>query len=349
MYTPAANFNGRDSLYYRACDGAGACDTALAVFVVAAAPDAPVAVDDTYNIDEDVPVTINAPGLLSNDTDADGDPLTASLYTPPANGTMTINPNGSFTYTPNSDYNGTDAFVYRVCDNGDPSQCDTATVRINISPVNDAPRAADDNYSVREDNTLTVPAAGVLLNDREPDGQAMTATLIIPAANGVTTLGANGALTFTPNANFNGIDSVTYRVCDGSGLCDTAVVRVVITPENDAPTAVNDSYSLQEDIPLVITQASLTANDTDPDGDALTVSNFTQPANGTLTVTTGPGGVPALAYRPRTNFNGPDQFTYTACDQNGACSTATVSLTVQPVDDPLSQTTTNMKPGRIRR
>src|SRR5690606_24405753 len=97
---------------------------------------APVAVDDEIAVTEDIPATGNA---LTNDSDVEGNALTASLVTAPVNGTVVLNADGSFTYTPNSNYNGLDSLEYQVCDNGTPSLCDTAWVRFTISAVNDAP------------------------------------------------------------------------------------------------------------------------------------------------------------------------------------------------------------------
>ncbi|WP_157822086.1 PKD domain-containing protein, partial [Salegentibacter salinarum] len=94
--------------------------------------DAPVAVDDNYDLDENTPQTGN---VLTNDSDPEGDALTASLVTPPENGTVVLNANGSFTYTPNTNYSGLDNLIYRVCDNGTPSLCNTATVNFEIEEV----------------------------------------------------------------------------------------------------------------------------------------------------------------------------------------------------------------------
>ncbi|WP_162946654.1 Ig-like domain-containing protein [Chitinophaga barathri] len=331
IYTPNANFNGVDSLIYQVCDGSNVCDTATVVINVAAGSDAPIAADDNFTTGEDLPLTIASPGLLGNDTDADGDQLSATIYRQPEQGTLTLNANGSFTYTPNPDYNGPDYFIYQVCDNSVPSLCDTGRVNLTVSAVNDAPRPVDDNYTVEEDKVLTVPATGILLNDVEPDGQAITAALVTAPVHGAVTLNANGSFTYTPDPNFNGIDSLSYSACDPGGNCANALVRIVVTPANDVPAPVADAYTLNEDEPLTLTAAQLLVNDLDPDGDQLQVSVSAQPANGRLTA----NGDGTFTYVPNLNFNGTDQFIYSACDPQGSCATAVVTLTVTAVNDTL--------------
>src|SRR5204863_3818252 len=135
-------YSGADSFTYHATDSTGSSAPATVSITVTPVNDAPVANADSYSTNEDTPLTVNAPGLLTNDTDADGNPLTAALRSPPGKGTVTVNTNGSFTYTPDANANGPDSFTYRVND-GTVNSPDT-TVTITINPVNDAPVAAAD-------------------------------------------------------------------------------------------------------------------------------------------------------------------------------------------------------------
>jgi VCBS repeat-containing protein len=155
-YTPAANYNGTDQFTYTVSDGYGASDTATVTVTVTPVNDPPVARNDAYTTAEDTPLVVGAPGVLGNDTDVDGDPLTAKLVSGPSHGTLTFNADGSFTYTPAADFNGTDSFVYRAND----GQADSlnATVTLTITPVNDPPVAVDDAYSVNQDGVLDVGA-----------------------------------------------------------------------------------------------------------------------------------------------------------------------------------------------
>src|SRR5205823_1621528 len=113
-YTPALNYNGNDSFTYKANDGTADSNTATVTITVAAANDAPVAVADGYNPTERTPLPIAAPGVLGNDTDVDGNLLTAAVVAQPAHGTVTVNANGGFTYTPALNFNGPDSFTYKA-------------------------------------------------------------------------------------------------------------------------------------------------------------------------------------------------------------------------------------------
>ena len=117
--------------------------------------------------------------MLGNDTDVDGNPLTAVVVTAPANGTLTLNADGSFTYTPNANFNGTDSFTYKA--NDGTADSNTATVTITVDAVNDAPVAVNDSYSTTEDTPLTVAAPGVLGNDTDVDGNPLTAAVVVAA------------------------------------------------------------------------------------------------------------------------------------------------------------------------
>jgi VCBS repeat-containing protein len=233
-YTPAANFNGNDSFTYRASDGALSSGVATVAITVTAVNDVPAATDDAWSTAEDTVLTVPAPGVLGNDGDVDGDSLSAALASGPAHGTVALNANGSFTYTPAANFNGTDSFTYRAGD-GDLTS-DPATVTITVTPVNDAPAAANDGYGTAEDTVLTVPAPGVLANDNDPDGDSLSAALASGPAHGTVALNGNGSLTYTPAANFSGSDSFTYRASDGDLSSGVATVAITVTPVNDSPT-----------------------------------------------------------------------------------------------------------------
>ncbi len=147
-------------------------------------------------------LTVAAPGVLGNDSDPDGDPLTAVLVTGPSHGSLTLNANGSFSYTPAADFTGADSFSYRASDGTLTSN--VATVTLNVTAVNDAPVAAGDAYSTAEDTVLTVAAPGVLGNDGDPDGDPLTAVLVTGPSHGSLTLNANGSFSYTPAADYAG-------------------------------------------------------------------------------------------------------------------------------------------------
>src|SRR6266536_2635402 len=195
---------------------------------------APTATNDAYTVAEDTPLTVAAPGVLANDTDPDGDALSAALASGPSHGTLTLNANGSFTYTPAANFNGSDSFTYRASDGTTASN--PATVTITVSAVNDTPAAADDAYTTAEDTTLTVAAPGVLGNDTDPDSTIVTAALASGPGHGSLTLHADGSFTYTPSANYNGPDSFTYRASDGTLTSSLATVTITVSAVNDPPT-----------------------------------------------------------------------------------------------------------------
>ena len=297
----------------------------------------PVAEDKVYSATEDQPLVINAPGLLLNASDPDaGQTLVSQVLTGPSNGNVSVNSNGSFTYTPNANFNGTDTFTFRVCDNGTPVSCSVAkTVTITVNPVNDPPDAVNDSKSTNEDQTLTFPSTDLTANDsagpNNENGQTLTVTGVSGATNGTVTL-AGGTVTFTPAANYNGPASFTYTLSDGNGGTDTATVNITIDPLNDGPVAVDDSATTDEDEPLVLPAADLTTNDsagpTNESGQTLTVTSVSSPTHGTVTLVAG-----TVTFTPAANYNGPASFTYTLSDGNGGTDTATVNITIDPVND----------------
>jgi large repetitive protein len=291
----------------------------------------PNGIADVYTTSEDVGRSGN---VLTNDTDADGDELTATLVTGPTHGDVTLNADGSFTYTPDANYNGTDTFTYKVSDEGsghlhgllgffsaDGGHTDTATVNINITAVNDAPVAVDDTATIAED---THASGNVLGNDTDVDSGSLTAALGAGPTNGVAVVNANGSFTYTPNANFNGVDTFTYTVSDGAAA-DTGTVTVTVTAVPDAPVAVDDTATVAEDSGF--SAIDVLANDSDADGDDLDITLVTFPVHGDVFTIGG-----TVSYRPTANFTGTDTFAYSISDGNTS-DTATVTVTVSPVND----------------
>ena len=268
----------------------------------------PVAVNDSFSTAEDTPLNVAAPGVLANDTDPDSVTLTAVLETNVASGTLSLNANGSFTYAPAANFNGNVSFTYRASDGTTTSA--PATVSIAVTAGNDPPAAANDSYTTAEDTPLNIAAPGVLANDTDPDGGALTAVLETNVASGTLSLNANGSFTYTPAANFNGNVSFTYRANDGTVTSAPATVSITVTAGNDPPAAANDSYTTAEDTPLNIAAPGVLANDTDPDGGALTAVLETNVASGTLSLNANG----SFTYTPNANFNGNDSFTYRAND-----------------------------------
>ncbi len=292
-------------------------------FLLVAANTPPVAVADAYSTDEDNTLTVAAPGVLANDTDAEGNALTAALDMGPTSGLLTLNADGSFTYTPNAEFNGSDAFTY-VANDGTVDSTTPATVSITVNALNDAPVAVDDSATTTGETPVGI---AVLLNDSDVDGDTLTVTAVGTPANGTASTDGT-TVTYTAAAGFSGSNSFTYDISDGNGGTATATVSVTVLPVgNTAPVANDDAATTDEDLAVVI---PVLVNDSDPDGDALTVTVTGGPTNGSAAVNVDN----TVTYTPTANFNGSDSFAYDISDGNGGTASATVTVTVSAVNDP---------------
>ncbi|MEO8107748.1 MAG: Ig-like domain-containing protein, partial [Actinomycetes bacterium] len=293
----------------------------ILTLTAANAPAAPTAVDDTATTNEDTNVDID---VLNNDSDINGNlnPSSLSVSTQPSNGSASV-VGGQIRYVPASNFNGVDTFTYQICDSTAPTPlCATATVTVTVNAVNDPPDAVNDSRTINEDASLTFDPRA---NDTDPDGDSLTVTGVGTASNGAVSF-TGTSVTYTPTSNFNGIDSFTYTISDGNGGTDTATVTVTVNAVNDPPDAVDDSRTINEDASLTFDPRG---NDSDPDGNSLTVTGVTAASNGVVSFT----GT-SVTYTPTPNWSGTDTFTYTIADGNGGSDTATVTVTVNAVNDP---------------
>ena len=291
---------------------------------------APVAVADILSATEDTPVTYTAADLLGNDTDVDTphDQLTIASVTSGAGGLAVLNLDGTVTFTPDANFNGAANFTYTVSDGSLTSN--PATVTVNVAAVNDAPVAAADTLAATEDTQVTYTAAQLLGNDTDVDGNPLTIASVTSAAGGSAVLNANGTVTFTPDANFNGPASFTYTASDGSLTSNPATVTVNVAPVNDAPVgAASASLAAgSEDTAYTVSAADLLAGFSDVDGDALSVAalsanhgSVVDNRNGTFTIT------------PAANYNGAVSLSYNVVDGNGGSVAASQSFTLAAVND----------------
>ncbi len=343
-YTPTQDFNGLDTYVYEVCDDGtplpALCDTAVVTITVDAVNDPPIAVADIEATVEDMAVVTD---ILANDSDSDGSlvPGSVSIVSGPGNGTAVVNlTTGMVTYTPTLNFNGLDTYVYQVCDDGTPlpAACATAIVTVTIDAVNDAPILMADADVTDEDTAVTTD---VLANDTDVDGNLdLTSMAILTApVNGVATINlTTGAVTYTPTLEFSGSDSYVYQICDDGtplpSLCGSAAVTITVNAVNDPPNAVDDADVTDEDTAVT---TNVLVNDSDIDGalDPASVTITNGPGNGVTAVNLTTG---AVTYTPTLNFNGQDVYIYEVCD-NGfplppACATATVTITVNAVNDP---------------
>ena len=277
--------------------------------------DTPVALPDTAVVNEDGSVIID---VTANDTDFDGtiDPTTVVIATAPQNGSAVVNADGTVTYTPNADYYGPDNFSYTVKDN-DGGVSNPAVVNISVNPVNDMTVVNPDSAVTDEDTPIAID---VLANDTDIDGADATLVSATDGANGTTSVNTEtGVVTYTPNPDFNGVDTFTYTNSEGN----SEVVTVTVNPVNDMTVVNPDSAVTDEDTPIAI---DVLANDTDIDGADATLVSATDGANGTTSVNTETG---VVTYTPNPDFNGVDTFTYTNSEGNSEV----VTVTVNPVND----------------
>jgi predicted extracellular nuclease len=421
-YTPDADFNGTDAFTYKANDGYDDSNVATVTITVTEIKDQVQAVDDFYTTDEDTTLTVEAPGVLANDIDVDGNLQAASLVTDVQHGSLSLLGDGSFVYTPDPDFYGTDTFVYKlitypapqslwtdeatvtitvnsvddapvlgliegatipelvefsftatatdvdlpaqvltfslvgapdgaainaetgiftwtpseeqgpgvypftvkVCDETDPTPlCDEQEVTLTVTEVNAAPVAQDKTATTPEDSSVDVT---LVATDAEDD--TLTYAILDQPAHGTVTLVGDVA-TYTPELDFNGEDSFTYKANDGMADSEMAVVTITVTPVNDAPVAEDDQYVTDEDVMLTVPAPGVLDNDFDVEGEEMTIIPVADVSNGTLNWTLNGG----FTYTPDAKFNGTDTFSYKLFDGDAYSNIATVTITVTPVND----------------
>ena len=337
-YTPNANFHGTDSFTYFVTDGGLDSTPATVDITIGSVNDDPVAQDDSGRTNTGFPNTF---AVLSNDYDVDSDPIAIIGVTDGTHGTVTNNIS-DVTFTPAGAYVGTDSFTYTIGDGNGGSASATVDVVVNGPPV-----AGDDSYSTTEDVQLVIITPGVLGDDTDPNADTLTATINSAPSHGTLFLNVNGGFTYTPDADYHGPpdDSFTYDACDPGSpsqpqLCDTGTVTISISASPDTPVAVDDTYSVNEDSSLSAPIPGVLGNDSD--GDNLTGNPW---AGLSVTLVAGPTHADSFTlnadgsfdYVPTANYNGPDTFDYEACDPTARCDSATVTITVDSVnDDPIA-------------
>jgi VCBS repeat-containing protein len=292
-----------DDFEFTVDDGQGASTSGTFTIAVNAINDAPIAVDDSsYTVDEGATLNVPAPGVTANDSDAEGDVLSVTLNSGPTNGTVTLN----------SDGNGGEDF---------------ATVNLVINPVNDAPNAVADSFSLDEDDSL---AGAVLGNDTDAEFDVLTAELVVDASEGSLVLNSDGTFTYSPNADFHGTDSFTYRASDGTDRSVDTTVTISVLPVNDAPVGGDDAFSTTNLEALVVGGMGVLANDVDVDGDPLSVVMLIPPSDGTVTLNSDG----TFTYTPSNTFFGTTSFTYMATDGSAMSNPVTVELEVVAFGSP---------------
>ncbi len=335
-FTPETDFDGAvTDITYTVQDDDGAWSNPASVSVtITGSNDAPVAgsIPDS-NTNEDT--SLGSIDVLSFVTDAEGDIVSVTAASA-LNGSVTINGDGSLNYTPNADYNGTDTISFTLDDgNGGIS---AGNLDIIVAPVNDDPLAGSPPLSnINEDNALN--NINVLIHASDIDGDVLSVTTA-GSTNGTVTINPDSSLNYTPNLNFNGLDTITYTVDDGNGGTVVGTKFIFVNAVNDAPVANDDVDSVVEDGSVAI---NILGNDSDLDGTldpasihitgtASAGDPLVVPGEGTWTINTATG---EITFTPEPDYTGPvTDISYTVEDNSGAVSNpATVSVTITSVND----------------
>lgn len=318
-YTPSTNFSGQEVLTYTVSDGLGGITSATLTLTVTAENDRPLGANDTIIMDEGETTLID---VLANDTDPDGDDLVLVSVSDAGGGVAVIESN-KIRYTPNADFFGTETLTYTLEDGNGASN--TATLKITVNEINSVPTAQTDTVEVDEEGTVLI---NVLQNDTDENGDALTLVSVTTPENGVTVI-ENNQVRYTPDYNFSGADTFTYTLSDGRGGTASGTVNVSVKPTNDDPVARTDSASTPEDTAVLI---DVLSNDTDIDGDTLTILSAGSVLHGTVAIEEN-----KLRYTPNANFVGSDTISYTVSDGKGGTDTQTAQVNVLPVeDDPIA-------------
>lgn len=288
----------------------------------------PIAVNDAYTLSEDPTLGVflvnAANGVLKNDSDPDGNALTASLVTNASHGTVTLQPDGTLFYRPTANFFGSDSFTYAASDGQASTQ---AVATFEVTNSYDPATAVADSYLTQPGATLQIEAAaGVLINDLNPDRANLNVQLVNNASQGQLNLAADGSFQLVAPAQAGQV-TFSYRISDGVNVTSPATVTIQV----NTPPAVNtDSYVISEDTMLSRNVAQgVLANDTDVDGNNLQVELIEGPQHGELNLAVDG----SFTYAPHSNYAGSDQFRYRTMDGFYSSLPVTVELTVEAVND----------------
>eukprot|EP01080_Neovahlkampfia_damariscottae_P008887 gene8887-837_t len=311
-YTPATGKLYTDVLQYTVSDGEKSTVGIVNINVINTAP---VAVADTASTEKNVKKTIN---LIANDNDPNGDALKIKSVTQPTDGSVTVLSDSSVEFTPGANSIQTATFTYTVMDiQDDPSKSLTSTASVTVSISNTAPVAADDSFEVQRGSTT---AFDVLANDSDANGDALTITLSsAQSAAGVPISVVGGKVQYTALTGAPYTDTFKYKANDGSLDSNEATATIVV--KNTAPVAVDDNFSLKWNTQKTL---DVLANDSDLNGDDLSIVFTSNPTSGTITV----NSKKTITYTPTASFVGTDSFTYKVSDGIDESNVATVTLSV---------------------
>jgi gliding motility-associated-like protein len=333
-YLPNSNFNGNDTIVFSVCDTDNNCINDTLFVTVTAVNDFIIVANENFSTNEATPFSGN---ITANDSDIDGTAITVNTtaIVLPTNGIVLINSNGSFDYVPNAGFAGVDTIVVNVCDSGFPlpASCSNDTIFITVIDINFPPILFNENVNTDEDIAIS---GTVITTDSDPEGTALTAVAVpvFGPLNGTIIINPNGDFTYTPNGNYNGVDTVVVQICDNGiplpAVCSLDTIFITINAVNDAPTVLNDTAST---LTNQTAAGNILLNDTDIENTTLTADsiNIVGPSNGTIVFNSNGDFV----YTPNTGFYGQDTIYINVCDSGmpfpSICVVDTLIITVNPI------------------
>jgi hypothetical protein len=317
-FTPNGNYSGPDSFTFKSFDGSDDSNIGKITLTVSALNDAPIAQDYSVSTIENFTISFNISA-----TDTEFDALTYFIVNDTTHGDIVLT-DYVVTYTPTNDYNGEDSFTFKA--NDGTSDSNSATVSLMVTTVaNNKPVAMDITTSTPEDMAIEIN-----LDATDSDGNDITYSLVTSPSNGNISLSGSMAV-YTPDADYVGQDSFSYKANDGIGDSNVAVVSIYVESVNDSPVVSDITVELDENI---TTNIILTA--TDSEDDELSYSIATGPTFGSITLTE-----TTATYTPETNYSGSDSFTFIANDGSGDSNIGTVAISINSTNtDPIVQNIT---------
>ena len=314
-YTPNSDQYGDDEFIIAVTDSTGQSGTVHISVTIDPVNDPPCAINDEVAVHEDGTLIIY--NLLSNDTDTDGDPLEIVGFTQPFHGNVQNNDDGTFTYIPDKDYNGQDSFTYTISDSS--GYRSTGIVSVTIHPENDPPAVFAPPVCTYEDSSVCTHIDVV-----DPDdGDSFSYTITAAPLNGRADISGTGLLTYTPDTDYNGSDTLTVQVMDTHGDKESVSVNITVWPLNDAPVLTASDISIVKDS---VGTSQISVYDPD-DGDKATLILSETPQHGTAVISD--SGL--VTYTPEAWYSGSDSIRVTAYDGHpGGQSFITIGVNVTP-------------------
>lgn len=323
-YTPESDFVGTDTFTYHVISGSSSVDGTV-VITVTNVNDAPVIAADADAVATEDTTFMSTESVLANDSDPDGDALTALAGTAPAHGTFVLFPNGYYLYVPHADYSGLDSFTYRVFDGTDFSGYVTNT--INVTPVNDAPDDIAISSASVDENSPVDTAVGTL-SSSDADSSSFTYS-IVGTTNAFKVVGDELVVRRLVDFEAEAAIDVTVKTNDGDGGIYTKLFTIDINDVDEAPIAGADTLNAVEDVALTVAAPGILGNDSDPEGAEVQASLVEGTSHGTLEL----AADGSLVYTPDADYCGDDSFTYEASDGSQTSAITTVTIHVAAVND----------------